>query len=100
MKKLTALLCLVSINLLYVIQPAFAELDKTSFTIVRTNVQLRSTIDAKYNGFEYTMKNNTKEKLYIQNFIVDDGTKPKDAYADVKRKGGGAAGMAFVDGLS
>ena len=100
MKKLTALLCLISINLLYVVQPAFAELDKTSFTIVRTNIQLKSTIDAKYNGFKYTMKNNTKERLNIENFIVDDGTKPKEAYADVKRNGWGAAGIAFVYGWS
>ena len=97
MKKLVSLLCLLVVSF-YTTLPSMAKLNKQSFTITRSNVELKSVIDSKYDAYEYTLKNHTKEKLLITNFVVDDGTLPNEAYANVKRNGWGAAGVTFVYG--
>ena len=97
MKKLIALICLLTLSV-YTTAPVCAELNKKSFTISRSNVELKSIIDSKYDAYEYTLKNHTKQKLLITNFMVDDGVTPKTAYDEVKRNGWGAAGVTFVYG--
>jgi len=98
MKKILASLCILSLLGLNIALPVKAEMNTQSFTIVRTNVPLKSIINSKYNGFEFTMKNHTKNKLVVKNFIVDNGVSSDIAYANVKRNGWAAAGVTFVYG--
>ena len=63
MKKLISIFCMIAF--LFTSMPAFAALDNRSFTITRENVPLKSIIDTKYNGFEYKLKNNTKQKFVL-----------------------------------
>jgi len=78
--------------------PAHALLDNKSISITRQTVKMRSMMDSKFNGFEYKIKNNTKEKIYINKFGVENGVPPYDAYGSVKRNGWAAAGVTFVYG--
>lgn len=97
MKKFVSLICLIVI-VFYTMAPSFAELTKRDFTITRNNVELKSIIASKYDGYEFTMKNHTKKKLLVTNFVVDNGVTSQIAYANVKRNGWAAAGVTFVYG--
>ena len=98
MKKIIAIFCIIATTAFFNIIPAFAELDSQSFTIIRNNVPLKSIINRRYNGFDYTIKNHTKQKLIIKNFIVDKGVNSQIAYENSRRKGWEAAGVTFLYG--
>ncbi len=97
MKKILSTICIM-LMIFSMISTANANVDNKSITISREVVKLKSTLDAQYNGFEYKIKNTTKQKLYISKFIVENGVDPQEAYGVTKRNGWAAAGVTCVYG--